>query len=247
MTFVSDLVYASVNDAIYDIASIDNLAFELDSMFDILVFEADLPHELENENCIEFRSDFDCITSFVSPDSLPSALEAPIIQAISPIGIGLKPRPPPSPNIVVLDALGLSKSTKETQLPFQTNRKFSNFDKDFSVPSSTIDVPRETCVDSQLLQEHLMKKQHLPPESEQQINLMVHGSQPNDTGHSIGKPDQPAAPPSCHTYVWHQSAPFFRRRAPSYASSDRLNNSMCHKHSVYKPWGEKKVFMAHIE
>ena len=112
-------------------------------MIDILVFEADLPHELENENCMEFRFDFDCNTSFVSPDSLPSALEAPIIEAISPIGMGFKPRPPPSPNNAVLDALGLSKFTKETQMSSQMNRKFSNFDKDISVPSSTTDAPRK--------------------------------------------------------------------------------------------------------
>ena len=87
VTIVLGPIYACVNDAIYDIASIDTLAFELDSMFDILVFEADLPHELENENHMVFRSNFDCITLFVPSDSLPSALEAPIIQAISPIGM----------------------------------------------------------------------------------------------------------------------------------------------------------------
>ena len=49
VTIVFDPIYASVNDAIYDITSIDTLAFEPNSMFNILVFEADLPHELENE------------------------------------------------------------------------------------------------------------------------------------------------------------------------------------------------------
>ena len=149
------------------------------------------------------KSDFDCSAPFVSPDSLPSALDTPIIEAISTIGMGLKPRPPPSPNIVVLDALGLSKSTIKAQMSFQMNRDFSNFDKDMSVPSSTIDAPGKPCVDSQLLQEHLMKKQHLPPENEQQINLMVHDTQPSDTSHSIGKLDQPTAPPYCYTYFWH--------------------------------------------
>ena len=60
VTIEFDLIFASADGANYDIASIDILAFELDSMFDILVFEADLPHELENENCMVFRSDFDC-------------------------------------------------------------------------------------------------------------------------------------------------------------------------------------------
>ena len=45
--------FASVDDATYDNASIDTLAFELDSLPDILAFETDLLYELENQNCME--------------------------------------------------------------------------------------------------------------------------------------------------------------------------------------------------
>ena len=47
VTIEMDLIFASVDGAIYDIASIDILAFDLNSLFDILVFEADLPYELK--------------------------------------------------------------------------------------------------------------------------------------------------------------------------------------------------------
>ena len=91
-----------------------------------------------------------------------------------------------------------------------------------------------------------MKKQHLPPESEQQINLMVHGSQPNDTSHSIGKPDQPSAPPYCYTCFWHQTVPSSEETTPPYAPTDRSGCSHSHRGSIFAPWGEKKVFTAHI-
>ena len=48
VTIEFDPIFASVDDAIYNIASIDTLAFELNSLFDIMVFKADLPYALEN-------------------------------------------------------------------------------------------------------------------------------------------------------------------------------------------------------
>ena len=59
VTIEFDPIFASADGAIYDIASIDTLAFELDSMLDILVFEADLPYKLENQSCMKPGSDCD--------------------------------------------------------------------------------------------------------------------------------------------------------------------------------------------
>ena len=246
VTIELDPIFASVDDAIYDIASIDTLAFELDSMFDILAFEADLPFELENQSIMDFKFDADCSTSFATPTSLPTASEASKIEVLSPTGTGVKPRLPPSPNLMVLDIPSLSEVTKELQMSFQKNRKILNFDKDISVSSSTLNVPEVYFADGQLPQKHLVKKQYLPPEGEQKISLLVLGYQANDTDHSIGKPDQPTAPPYCHTPFWHQRVPYAGRRAPSYATEDRTSHSSHHGHSIYKPWGEKKGFTAHI-
>ena len=53
MTIEFEPTFARVDDAIYDIASIDTIVFELNLMLNILVFEADLPYELENQSCME--------------------------------------------------------------------------------------------------------------------------------------------------------------------------------------------------
>src|SRR5690242_14509308 len=49
MTNVFNSIYATLNNKVYGNASIDTLAFKLDSMFVILVFETDLSFELGNQ------------------------------------------------------------------------------------------------------------------------------------------------------------------------------------------------------
>ena len=246
VTIELDPIFASVDNKIFDNASLDILAFELDSMFDILVFEADLPAELGNQTSLEHISDSGCVTSNALPTSLPTASEAPSIEVPSPIDKEVKPKPPPRPNIVILGTPGWSEVVKELQMSFPMSRKISNFDKDNLILSSNTNAPREACIDSQLLQKHHMKKQYLPPEGKQKVNQLMHGFHPCETNHKIGKPEQPTAPPYCHTSFWHQGASFLDKRAPFYAHKDRPSYSNCHRHSIYKPWGEKKVFTAHI-
>ena len=48
VTIEIDPILTSVDNEIYDTVGIDTLAFDLDSRLDILVFEANLPYELEN-------------------------------------------------------------------------------------------------------------------------------------------------------------------------------------------------------
>ena len=125
-------------------------------------------------------------------------------------------------------------------------QKKLNYDNSILVLAIILNTSRHGFANSQLPQELLIKKQYLPHEREQQINLMVHGSQPNDTRHSIGKPGQPTAPPYCYSCFWHQTAPSSEETTPSYAPIDRSGCRNCHRHFIYKPWGEKKVFTAHI-
>ena len=246
VTIELDPIFASVDDAFCDTASLDSLAFELDSMFDILVFEADLSFEQENQNIMDINFDADCSTLFATPTSLPIASGSPKTEILPATSIGLKTRPPPSPNFMVLDAPSLSEVTKRLQTSFQEIRKFSNFDEGISVPSSVLNMAKDYFSDGQLAQEHLMKKQYLPPEAEQETFLRLPGYQAIDMDTSIGKPDQPTAPPYCHTSFWHQRAPYAGRKEPSFATEDRVCHSNHQGRSIYKQWGEKKIYTAHI-
>ena len=123
-TIVLESISASVEDVTYDMESLDALAFELDLLFDILVFEADMSCELENENSINFKSDFKCDAPSESQSSLPSITNAPNIETLSTLGTEHKPRPPSSPNIVILDTMRPSKFTKVLQMSSQVDRKF---------------------------------------------------------------------------------------------------------------------------
>jgi len=113
VTIVLDPIFASVDDAFCDIANIKILVLELDSLFDILVFKADLQDDMANQSSTELISDSDCNSSFVTPSSLPTASEAPNVEAILSSSTGLKPRPPLSPNLMVLDIPRLSEITRK--------------------------------------------------------------------------------------------------------------------------------------
>ena len=97
-------------------------------MLDILVFAAD-PYELENQSCMEPKSNFDCSTSLGSANSLSSTSKAPINEVSFSIVTKFKPRLPPSPNKVVLDATEGSEVTKVLQMSFNVNRKFQTLIK----------------------------------------------------------------------------------------------------------------------
>jgi len=154
--------------------SLDTLAFELDLLFDILVYEADMPCKLGNENRMIFKVDFEYNAPSESQSSLPSASNTPNIEALSPIGTDLKPRPPPSPNIVIFSTTRPSKTTRGLQISSQVSRKSSNFDRVISTPSSFINTTKAACNDNCLPQKHLLKKQFLPPESYCHTHTIYH-------------------------------------------------------------------------
>ena len=87
-------------------------------MFDILVFKADLPYKFETQKNIELIFNPSCIASSEPPTNLPSTSEAPYFKFPSTVGTELKPKPPPSPNIVVLGTLEWSEVTKILQMSF---------------------------------------------------------------------------------------------------------------------------------
>ena len=101
ITKMLDPFSESDDHALSDIASMNILTFDLAYLSNILVFEADMPLDLVNQNSMQINFNLSCMTLCVLPTSLPSTSEAPNNILLLPRGTRFRLRLLPSTNIVV--------------------------------------------------------------------------------------------------------------------------------------------------